>query len=672
MKSLLALALVLGFSPVAAAAEEPSLPRTDVGKHLPPVKDFVRRPAFSQARISPDGDYLATTVDRGQQDVLVVLKMADLSLVSVNQIPDDKSVGQFLWVGPKRLMFGATIKSGSLEQPRPTGEWFAVDADGNKPRAIIFYGARSATERKKAVGAQRFSIADPLIDDDGKLLMYANYQRSNSGSGVELVEVETYSGRRKVLARAPRDNCGMALDETKQARYAVCYDSKDNDGQYDSHTELYKRADSGEWALLNSSKSDGTRLQVLDTARDGRVYAVRSDGKRPAALGLLDRSNGSFSELFRDPVSDIARYIAAADGETMIGVMTEAGKPNITLIEEEHPDAELYASLAAAFPGQYVDFSNATRDGRKIVVSVRSDVNPGQLYLFDRDSGKARFLLQGRDWIDPDKMSEMRPFSFTNRDGMQLYGYITVPKGSDGKQLPLIVNPHGGPMGPRDSWGFNPEAQLFASRGYATLQVNFRGSGGFGKAFEDLAFGQWHTGIMHDIIDATRWAIDEGIADPKRICIYGGSFGGYSSLMAPAVDQDLFRCAFGYVGLYDAQIQFKLSDTSKSDDGIAYLKRAFGASRAEQDAMSPINHVDRIKLPVFLAAGARDPRCPPEHTKAMFAALESAGNKPEGMLITSGEMHGFFKEENRVELYTAMLEFFDRHIGEHAEEVAQR
>ena len=663
MRILLSLALLAVLTP--AAASERSMPRTDVhGKHLPPVKDFVRRPAFSGARISPDGEYLAMTVDRGEQDVLVVLKTGDLSLVNVNQIPDKKSVGQFMWVGPKRLMFGATTKSGSLEAPRPTGEWFAVDADGSKPRPIIYYGARSATERGKTVGAQGFSMADPLIDDDDKVLMYARYQRSNSGSGVELVEVETYSGRRKVLARAPRDNCSMALDETKQARYAVCYDAQDDSGQYDTLTELYKREDSGEWKMINQSKSDGTRLEVLGTAEDGRVYATRSDGKEPASLGLLDRGNGSFTELFSDPVSEIGDYIVAADGDTLIGVMTQAGKPNITLIEEEHPDAELYASLAAAFRGQYVNFSNATRDGKQVIVSVRSDRNPGQLYLFNRDTGKARFLMQGREWINPENMSEMRPFTFTNREGMQLYGYITIPKDSDGKQLPLIVNPHGGPMGPRDSWGFNPEAQLFASRGYATLQVNFRGSGGFGKAFEDMAFGQWHTGIMHDIIDATRWAIEEGLADPNRICIYGGSFGGYSSLMAPAVDQELFRCAFGYVGFYDAQIQFKLSDTSKSEDGLAYLKRALGATRAEQDAMSPITHAAKIKLPVYLAAGARDPRCPPEHTRAMYEALEKAGNKPEGMIIASGEMHGFFKEENRVELYTEMLNFFDRHIGD--------
>lgn len=662
MKTILPALLLLALSP--ALAEEKSLATTIVeDRHLPPIEDFVRRPAFSAARISPDGKHFAITVDRGEQDVLVVIRTSDLEVVNINQIPERKSVGQFFWVGPNRLMFTATTKSGSLEAPRPTGEWFAVDADGSKPRPIIFFGTRDATQRGKTVGAQRFSMADALTTDDSKVLMYARYPRSNSGAGVELVEVETYSGRRKTLARAPRDNCELALDETKQARFAVCYDSADDSGQFDTHVELYKREDGDRWTLMHRSQNDGSRLQVLGTAKDGRVYALRSDGKRPAGLGLLDRQNGSFSELFRDPVSDIDGYVVAADGSTLIGVVTAAGKPHVRLIEEEHPDAEIYASLAAAFPGQYVNFSNATEDGNQIVVSVRSDRNPGQLYLFDRNKGSARFLMQGAAWIDPERMAEMTPFSFTNREGMTLYGYITVPRGSNGKGLPLIVNPHGGPMGPRDSWGFNPEAQLFASRGYATLQVNFRGSGGFGKAFEDMAFGQWHTGIMHDIIDATRWAIEKGIADPNRVCLYGGSFGGYASLMAPAVDGDLFRCAFGYVGFYDAQIQFKLSDTSKSESGLAYLKRALGATRAEQDAMSPVNHADKIKLPVYLAAGARDPRCPPEHTRAMYAALERAGNKPEGMLITSGEMHGFFKEENRVELYTEMLAFFDRHIG---------
>jgi dipeptidyl aminopeptidase/acylaminoacyl peptidase len=230
----------------------------------------------------------------------------------------------------------------------------------------------------------------------------------------------------------------------------------------------------------------------------------------------------------------------------------------------------------------------------------------------------------------------------------------------------MIVNPHGGPMGPRDNWGFNWETQLLASRGYMVLQVNYRGSGGYGQAFQDASYGQWAQGIMNDIIDATQWAIDNGNADKDRICIYGGSFGGYASLMAPSRAPGMFKCAFGYVGLYDAQIQLSKSDTSKSESGRRFLTRAFGKTRAEQDAMSPITYVDQLKLPIYLAAGARDPRCPPEHTEAMRDALARAGNPPEGVIIQPGEMHGYYKEEANLNLYTKMLGFFGRHIGDQA------
>jgi dipeptidyl aminopeptidase/acylaminoacyl peptidase len=247
---------------------------------------------------------------------------------------------------------------------------------------------------------------------------------------------------------------------------------------------------------------------------------------------------------------------------------------------------------------------------------------------------------------------------------MEIHGYLTIPNGSDGKNLPLIVNPHGGPMGPRDNWDFNWEAQLFASRGYAVLQVNFRGSGGYGKAFQDMAYGQWADGIQNDIIDAVQWTIAKGHADPERICIYGGSFGGYSALMAPVKAPGLFKCAFGYVGAYSAEVQMTLSDTSKREDGLRYLRRALGDTERIRNSVMPITYADKVKIPVFMAAGARDPRCPPENTTLMAKALEAAGNKPEGVIIQSGEMHGFYDEKNRLNLYTQMLAFFARHIGE--------
>ena len=628
------------------------------------IADFVKHPIYSTAKISPTGKYIAITVDRGDQDVLTILTTADLKPIKMNVLPDKKSVGAFHWTSAERLLFNAARKRGSFERPRGTGEWFAVNADGSMPRTLIDYSPVGATQRGKAVGNESFSLLDTLPDDDDNVLMTSTYARSSTGAGTEVVLMDTMSGRRKSLGRAPADNCSIALDSTKRPAFAVCSSNQDEDGIYEISTVTYRYGTDGKWTQISSSKADGTHLRIIGSASNGDIYATRDDGKRPAALGRIDPATGAFSELFRDDVSEISGIIGSVDGsERILAVATEAGAPQVTMIDEDHEDAALYAGLAAAFPGQFVNFTSATRDGKKIIVSVRSDQNPGELYLYDRDSGKARFLLKNRPWIDAAKLGEMKPVAFKARDGRMIHGYLTIPNGSDGKNLPLIVNVHGGPMGPRDNWGYGTEPQMFASRGYATLQINFRGSGGFGKAFQDLAYGQWATGIMNDIIDGTHHVIQQGWADKDRICIYGGSFGGYASMMAPVRAPGMFKCAFGYVGMYDAQIQLSKSDTAQRESGRSYLKRAFGTSRTEQDAMSPINFVDKLKLPVYLAAGARDARCPPEHTEAMAKALEAAGNKPEGVIIQQGEEHGFYKEENNLHLFTEMLQFFDRHIG---------
>lgn len=626
------------------------------------VKDFVGHPAYGNARISPNGDYLAVTVDHGDQDVLTILRTSDLKIMKVNQLPDKKSVGQFAWISPDRIMFNAVKKMGGYAQPFALGEWYAVNADGSQAVPVIFRGTRDATQRGKTVGFESFSLLDTLKGDDRNVIMQARYPRSDEGAGTEVVKVDTISGRRTSLGRAPKANCSIALDAGKEPRFAVCSSSRDESGEYDERTELYRR-DGQNWTLVNASKTDGKHIWVDRTTDDGTVYATQDDGKAPSAIGTLDTATGEFKSLFVDPVAEVSRNIWSTDRNTLLGVVTEAGAPKVTLLNESHPDAELYASLAGAFDGQMVDFSSYTEDGKKILVSVNSDSNPGELYLYDRDSGKARFLMSRMAHLDAKKMASTKPFSFTARDGRTVHGYITIPNGSNGKNLPLIVNPHGGPIGPRDDWSFNPEAQLFASRGYATLQVNFRGSGGYGKAFQDAGHQQWDQAIQNDILDATHWALDNGYVNRDRICIYGGSFGGYSSMMAPIREPGLFKCAFGYVGVYDVDMLFKRGDIPQRDSGLRYLRRTWGTDRAAWERGSPALRAAEVKIPVYLAAGARDERAVPEQTELMNKALIAAGNKPEGMIIQSGEMHGFYGEEARVNVYTEMLRFFDRHIG---------
>jgi len=627
------------------------------------VEDFVRHPTYGAAKISPTGEYLAITVDRGDQDVLTVMRTTDLEILKVNQLPDKKSVGEFHWVSPERLMFSAVRKMGGYAQPFNTGEWFAVNADGTQPRPLIFYGTRDATQRGKTVGNERFSLLDTLRDDDQYVLMQARYPRSSEGAGTELVRVDVLSGRRTTLAKAPKENCSISVDEHKSPRFALCSSSRDEEGNYDERTELYS-LDAGKWTLVNASKADGKHLFVIRTTADGTVYVAEDDGNKPSAVGTLDTADGSFRPVFQDDVAEVSEFIWSTDDTTLIGVVTEAGKPEVTLIDGAHKDAALYSSLAASFPGEMVDFSSHTKDGSKVIVSVYSDSNPGDLYLFDRASGQARFLMSNRQWLDKANMASVTPFSFQASDGQRIHGYLTLPKNASGQSLPLIVNPHGGPIGPRDSWRFNSEAQLFASRGYAVLQMNYRGSGGYGRGFQNAGHQQWGTGIQNDIIEATRWAVTQGHADDGRICIYGGSFGGYSALMAPIRAPGLFKCTFGYVGVYDVEMMFKRGDIPQNESGLRYLRRTHGTNNATWAQNSPARRASEVAIPVYLAAGARDERTPPEQTELMNKALIAAGNRPEGMIIQSGEMHGFYDVANRVSLYTKMLDFFDRHIGQ--------
>jgi dipeptidyl aminopeptidase/acylaminoacyl peptidase len=628
-----------------------------------PIKDFVRHAEFSAAKISPDGRYLAITVQRDKQDALAVLDLKDMSLLKQTVLPDEKSVGAFYWVGPKRLVFTAVRNLGRFAAPFSTGEWFAMDADGSRPRVLISYETKNATQRGNSVSyADSFSMLDPLPADEDWMLMNVSHQM---GDGVlaQVVSVNTASGQRRLLAQAPVKNCSIALDAEKQPRFASCSDDKGANGQYEQHVDLYRRDDKGDWTLVNRSKTGGRRLVVLGSAKDGRIYALEDDSKAPAAFGTIDQKTGAFQKLFQDPVSEPAGYVTASDGDTVLGVVTRAGAPRVSLVDESQPDAQVYVNLAAAFPGKFVDFSSATLDGRQIVVSVSSDSQPTELYLFDRGTGKARFLIRDRMWLDGKRMATIRPFSFTARDGLTLYGYLTIPNGSTGKNLPMIVNPHGGPIGPRDDWGFNWETQLFASRGYLVLQINFRGSGGFGNAFQEKGHREWGGKMQDDLTDATQWAIKQGLADPNRICVYGGSYGGYAALMGAIKEPALYKCAVGYVGVYDLNMMYKKGDIPQRESGKRFLQRTLGPDNAELKKNSPASLASKVTIPVFLAAGLRDQRAPREQTEAMRDALVAAGHPPDEVILQEGEGHGFYSEDNNLNLYTKMLAFFDSYIG---------
>jgi dipeptidyl aminopeptidase/acylaminoacyl peptidase len=293
-------------------------------------------------------------------------------------------------------------------------------------------------------------------------------------------------------------------------------------------------------------------------------------------------------------------------------------------------------------------------------VFVYSDKNPGDYYLFDTQQKKANFLRSTRSWIDIEQMRPMQPIDLVARDGLKLHGYLTQP--ADECPHPLVVLPHGGPHGVRDVWGFDWEVQLLASRGYAVLQINFRGSDGYGMDFEAAGYRQWGASMQDDLTDATRWAIEQGVTTAERICIYGASYGGYAAMMGAAREPRLYRCAIGYVGVYDLQLMYESGDIPDSRSGIAYLNRVLGDDQADLRARSPVHLASQIEVPVLLIHGKEDWRADYKQAKRMKAALDAQDKSVDWMAL-SREGHGVYDEETRREVYERILTFLDRHLS---------
>jgi dipeptidyl aminopeptidase/acylaminoacyl peptidase len=294
---------------------------------------------------------------------------------------------------------------------------------------------------------------------------------------------------------------------------------------------------------------------------------------------------------------------------------------------------------------------------------VASDTNPGVYYLLNLENNKIRPLVSNRSWIKPQDMAQVKPVSFKSRDGLELHGYLTLPPGKDPKNLPLVVNPHGGPHGIRDYWAYNPEVQLLANHGYAVLQVNYRGSGGYGIDFLKAGYGKWGHEMQDDLTDATLWAVNQGIADKQRLCLYGGSYGGYATLQGLVREPDLYKCGIGYVGVYDLIKMRTCGDTvSKGGSrGKDYLNKAVGKDTEKLKEISPAYNTDKIKAKVFLAHGEDDVRVPMCQLNSLVKGLKANGVDYE--VMTRDEGHGYQNPKNKLDFYTRLLSFLDENIG---------
>ncbi|TQM05694.1 dipeptidyl aminopeptidase/acylaminoacyl peptidase [Pseudoxanthomonas sp. 3HH-4] len=615
------------------------------------LEPFLKRDVLETLKISPTGEYYAMTVPLEDQTILAVIRRSDKQVTSKVSAGRDSVINGVWWVSDERVVVSVAKKYGSRDQPYATGELYATNADGSARRQIFArYGLEGTELQPRAA-----YLIDTLPGQSRKVLvgMYA-LDTSSPSTRVEMLDV--FSGDLDTVATAPVRNARFVVDPARRVRYAI------GSGD-DNISKLYHRADDDSpWTLVNDEGKSGHVEWPLGLSTDGRTaYLQVQQAQGPDAIVALDTTNGGRTQVMRDPVVDPHDIIYADDGRTPVGSFFMHEKLRTAFFDEESTTARLYRKLERSFPGSSIEITSGTRDGRLKIVHAWSDTSPGDFFLFDTTNNSADLVFSRRSWLDPAKVAPSELVTLRARDGLALHGYLTRPHGHHAAPLPMVVMPHGGPFGVFDGWEFNDEAEMLARAGYTVLRLNYRGSGNYGSAFQQAGARQWGRTMQDDVTDATRWAIEQKIADPQRICLYGASYGGYAALMGVAKEPELYRCAAGYVGVYDLELMHKQKSRSARWMGT-YMDDWVGDDRARLVDVSPTALASRIQVPVFLAAGGKDEIAPQAHSERMEKALKLAGVPVEALYVRT-EGHGFYAEANQRTYYTRLLDFLSRHLG---------
>jgi dipeptidyl aminopeptidase/acylaminoacyl peptidase len=620
-----------------------------------PAKLFAKEAEYQGARLSPTGDYVAVTTPFENRRALSLIHLSGdyaRSLIKFDVGPDrwGRIVRQEpfgpVWSDDTRLIVNKAVDYGIFGGKSGTGDVYASNADGSAQVQLFGYLPDRGNIRSRFKDEGSPYLIKVLPDSGGTALFgFQPWPTGNSQRTTAIYRVNTHKGTRQQV-ESFSDAYGVSADNTGALRVATRRTLEGN------QVVQYKPTPDAAWQPMPASLA-GTYIGMwVFDADNNRAYAEISDKGEPASLYRVDFAAGIREKLASHPTLEISDFQRAGRLGPPVAIAYTGGRPKVDYLDTSSPWAQLHSGLMKAFPGHLIDFVDITKDEKKLLFYAYSDREPGAYYLFDRTTNKPSLLFRTHEWIDPAQMSPMQALEFKNRGGETIYAFLTTPRGKAGPH-PLVVMPHGGPYGVSDAWGYDSHVQFLASLGYAVLQVNYRGSGGRGDAFERATYKQWGTGIQDDIADGVKHAIAQNLVDPKKVCIYGISFGGYSAMMNPIRNPGMYRCAIGYAGVYD------LVQSSEEDDSSKQLRAFFARTMgdvATQREQSPVQKVAQLDVPMLLIHGKSDYVAPFEQFRLAESALSRAGKTYE-TLAKADEGHGFYKEPNRVEAFERIQAF---------------
>ncbi|WP_342553548.1 alpha/beta fold hydrolase [Paenibacillus sp. FSL R7-0652] len=596
-----------------------------------PLEDFFKQPAQAGFQMSPDGKHLAY-MEPWKDRMNIVVKANDQDKPVRITSETERSIAGFSWITSDKLLY---VKDAAGDE---NYHLFITDIDGKNSKDLTPYPNTRAM------------LVDPLESNPDEILVSMN-KRDPRIFDVYRINIKT--GEAVLAAENPGDITGWMTDHEGKIRVAVS-----SDGNVSSL--MYRETEDQPFQPLLTTKLGDTFTPVMFTSDNKNLYAVSNLEQDKMAIVEYSLAGKKVTRtVFENKDVDVSSVIPSKEKGKILAAVYVTDKVKYEYFDNEFK--KLMQDIQAKVPGKEVSILSTSDDGQVLFISY-SDKEMGTYYFYDSKTGKLDKLADTAPWIDESKMADMKPITFKSRDGLDISGYLTLPKGAQTADLPLVVLPHGGPWA-RDSWGFSPEVQFLASRGYAVLQVNFRGSAGYGKAFLEAGNKQWGRAMQDDLTDGVNWLVKEGTVDPKRVAIYGGSYGGYAALAGLAFTPEVYAAGISYVGPSNI---FTLLDSLppywESERNLFYDRVGDPVKDKELlTAISPLFHVDQMKAPLFVVQGANDPRVKQAESDQIVEALRKRGVDVPYMLKLN-EGHGFANVDNQLDLYRAMERFLNRHL----------
>lgn len=611
---------------------------------------------YQNAKISPDGKHIAIAMDYEGSSILVFLTREEMKTVGTARLSGSYEVGDYKWVNNERVVIAMVKHVPSLEEPQFYGELYAVNYDGSRGKIIYGYQAGedqvgSRLKRKESTFGWA-SIIDVLPEDERHIVIKSTPM---SKTGVRLSSVlllNVYNGMiKKDLDKAPIPFSRFLTDTAGNIKAVVGTDEN-------NIRQLYLKKED-QWQKVPEN-TVGQSVSLISISSSGK-YLYTRDNHNQDLFGVfkLNLNDFSYESLYTDKNVDVTDVELTADGRSAYAIRIDDGYPAYLILNKKLDEAIIFKDLLKTFPYSSINITSRSDDGEFSIIMVSSDTNPGQLYLYNKKDNKLTMLFGFKPGIKNSDLFQSEPIQLNTRDGQVINGYFTQAKTSTKNTLaPVVVMVHGGPHGIRDYWQFSNKIQYLVLNGYSVLQVNYRGSGGYGEKFRLDGYQVWGSSIQNDIYDGYQWLVDNKKAVAGNVCIMGASFGAYSAVQSATLYPDVYKCVIANAGVYNLEL---ILEENGSRAVKTFWREALGNDENELKAFSPINYAEKIQAPLLLAHGKDDRVASFDHVEQLKDALDDA-NKSYEWFVVEDEGHGFYNPKNQKAYMKKVLNFLNKHL----------